>query len=429
MKKIFILASAMFAFTLAFAKTSVSLDYDTYYTSARMRIDVVLAGDAKNQGAFLDGLSKESIWGGSKVNLVEPFGYGEYKYEVFASDGKLIFSKGFNSLFQEWRTTAEAREMKKAFSMSLWIPYPKAKVNVVISEREKHTGKYSEISKFAIDPADKAINRGVENDYKAVKFVDGGDPSVKVDLVFVAEGYAASDMEKFRKDVAKFTGYLFNMEPYKSRKGDFNIWAVEAVSPESGTDFPHLDVWKRTALNSNFYSLRIDRYLTAPDQKLIAKAVSGVPCDAIYVIVNTEKYGGGGIYNFYGLSMSDHKLEAEVFVHELGHSFAGLGDEYYESTVTYEEFYSLKCEPWEPNLSTLVNFSSKWKKMIEKGTPIPTPNDKAYAEKVGAFEGGGYMSKGLYRPYLDCRMKTNTAKGFCPVCVKAINDMIDIYTK
>ena len=236
-------------------------------------------------------------------------------------------------------------------------------------------------------------------------------------------------MDKFRKDAQKFSEYLFEMEPYKSRKSDFNVWAVESISNESGTDIPHQDIWKNTVANSNFFTFKIDRYLTAPDQKLISQIASNSPYDALYVIVNTEKYGGGGIYNFYGLSMADHKTEAPVFVHELGHSFAGLGDEYYESETAYNDFYNLKTEPWEPNVTTLVNFDSKWKDLIKEGTPVPTPNSKDYLDVVGLFEGGGYVSKGVYRPYFECRMKNNTAKDFCPACQRAINKMIDYYTE
>jgi IgA Peptidase M64. len=206
------------------------------------------------------------------------------------------------------------------------------------------------------------------------------------------------------------------MEPYKSRKNDFNIWAVESVSEDSGTDFPHKNIWKNTAANSNFYTFRIDRYLTAPNQTDVCKLASNAPYDALYVIVNTSVYGGGGIYNFYGLSMSDDKYESEVFVHEFGHSFAGLGDEYYDSETAYDGFYNLKVEPWEPNITTMVNFSAKWKDMVGKNG-------------VGIYEGGGYMTKGVFRPREDCRMKTNTANDFCPVCQKAIRKMIDAYTK
>jgi hypothetical protein len=404
-------------------------DYDKYFTAQRLRIDVVFAGDASSQSVYLNSLHKEQLWSGSRVNLKDPFYYGEYHYRVMTKSGEEIFSKGFNSLFQEWRTTSEAKESRKAFECSYWIPFPKESVVVVFYERDKQSGEFREMGRFPVDPADKLINQEIQNSYKIDTILYNGASSNKVDLVFIAEGYTAQQMDKFCMDAERFAGYLFDIEPYKSRKSDFNIWAVLSESQDSGTDIPQQDIWRRTAVSSNFYTFRIDRYLTAPNQRIVASAASNSNCDALYVIVNTEKYGGGGIFNFYGLSMSDHKHSAQVFVHELGHSFAGLGDEYYSSEVAYEEFYNLKVEPWEPNITTMVNFAGKWRDMISAGVPQPTPNDPAYKNITGLFEGGGYMAKGIFRPYLDCRMKTNTAEGFCPVCSRAINLMIDYYTK
>lgn len=397
-------------------QSRIHVDYDKYFTPYRMRLDLVFAGDAAKQEVFLGNISKEVEWSGSKTILADPFEYGEYFLEVIAKNNVVIFSKGFNTLFQEWRTTAEAKEIRKAFNSSYVIPYPQNPVTIRISERRKDTGEFEELASFKVDPNDKLICTKPDNHFKIDTLLYNGECSKKVDLLFVAEGYTKEEMTKFRKDAAKFMGYLFEMEPYKSRKNDFNIWAVESESEDSGTDFPHLDIWKNTAANSNFYTFRTDRYLTAPNQTDVCKLASNAPYDAIYVIVNTGTYGGGGIYNFYGLSMSDHKYEAEVFVHEFGHSFAGLGDEYYDSETSYEDFYNIKVEPWEPNITTKVNFAEKWEDMV--GT-----------DGVGLFEGGGYMAKGIFRPREDCRMKTNTAKDFCPVCQRAINRMIDIYTK
>lgn len=409
------------------------IDYDRYFSDERMRIDITFAGDATEQKVFLNGIKKECKWSGSRKNLTDKFGYGEYMLEVFSDrDGKLIYSKGFNTLFQEWRTTAEAEKVRKAFQSSYTIPYPKAPVTIRISERIKSTGKFSELESFPVDPSDLSINMEKGNDFETVSIMQNGDCENKVDILFIAEGYTEEEMDKFIEDAHRFTGYLFEIEPYKSRKDDFNIWAVKSVSKESGTDIPHEGIWKNTAAGSTFYTFYVDRYLTAPNQKIIAEAASSSPYDALYVIVNTEKYGGGGIYNFYGLSMRENHiggmpLHDKVFVHEFGHSFAGLGDEYYDSEVAYEEFYNLKVEPWEPNLTTLVDFERKWKDMMDPSTPVPTPPDSRFHETTGVFEGGGYMSKGIYRPAYDCRMKTNTAKGFCPVCTRAINDMIDFY--
>lgn len=390
--------------------------YTQNFTNERLRLDIVFAGDALVQDCFLEGLFKEPFWSGSQNSLTQDLNYGDYNYRIEDKSGKILFSKGFNNLFQEWRTTPEAKEIKRSFRGSYSIPFPKNRVNVIFSARSKADGLFYDISSFPIDPNDKQICIGTNNSYKVDTLLYNGNPSNKVDIVFIAEGYTAMEMDKFREDSRLFTKHLFDIEPYKSRKSDFNIWAVEAVSKDSGTDIPHNNIWKNTALSSSFYTFKIDRYLTAPDQSIVASAAANVPYDALYVIVNTDKYGGGGIYNFYGLSMASHQTTAEVFVHEFGHSFAGLADEYYSSDVAYEEFYNLSLEPWEPNITTLVNFEQKWSNMLE-------------SKEAGIFEGGGYMAKGIFRPALECRMKSNNALNFCPVCTVSINKMIDHYTK
>ena len=428
MKKFISFAAAIIACVAAFAQNP---QYDTYFTPDRLRIDLTFAGDASYQKIFLEGMVKEGGWSGSKTNLIDPFRYGEYFLEVQTPQGEAIYSKGFNTLFQEWRTTAEARTTPQAFNSSYTIPFPKEKVVLKVYERVKATGLHNEIFSIGIDPADKLISREVANDFKVTAIMENGDPANKVDLLFVAEGYTAEQMEKFLADARRFADYLFTMPPYNRHKGDFNIWAVESVSPESGTDIPHEDIWRKTVANSNFYTFRSDRYLTAQNQKTICQIATAAPYDALYVIVNNEKYGGGGIYNFYGLSASDCPWALEVFVHEFGHSFAGLADEYYDSSTSYEEFYNLKIEPWEPNITTLVNFDAKWKDMLPSGTPIPTAPLGEQKDNVtlGVYEGGGYMAKGIYRPVMDCRMKTNQAAGFCPVCQRAIERMIEYYCK
>lgn len=428
MKKFITLCAAALLSIAAFAQQP---KYETYFTPDRLRIDLTFAGDASYQKIYLDGLVKECAWSGSKTNLIDTFNYGEYRLEVQTLQGEAIYSKGFNTLFQEWRTTADAVTTPQAFCSSYTIPYPKEKVVLKVYERVKATGVYSEIFSVGINPADKLISHEVANSWKVSSLMQNGDPATKVDLCFIAEGYTAQEMEKFRADALRFTEYLFTMAPYNRHKEDFNIWLVESISEESGTDIPHEDVWKKTVANSNFYTFRSDRYLTAQNQKTICQIATAAPYDALYVIVNNEKYGGGGIYNFYGLSASNCKWAEEVFVHEFGHSFAGLGDEYYDSSTSYEEFYNIKIEPWEPNLTTLVNFESKWKDMLPSGTSVPTPplSDPKDNVSMGVFEGGGYMAKGIYRPVMDCRMKTNQAQGFCPVCQRAIEKMIGYYCK
>ena len=366
-------------------------EYDKYFTDDRLRIDFILAGDAQAQHAYVAGLRKECAWAGSHASLIDPFRYGEYMFEAWSGE-TLIYSKGFSTLFQEWRTTAEAREVSKAYTQAVWMPFPKEDIRITLSERVKATGEFREIFSCSVDPEDALISSEAAPDYTVTPLLTSGDMEHKVDLLFVAEGYTADQMDK-----------------------------VDVISPEQGTDIPNQDIWKHTALNSHFYTFYIDRYLTITDHKSIADNVAGAPFDALFIVVNEEKYGGGGIYNSYALGTAGNEQSYQVFIHEFGHSFAGLGDEYYTSEVAYENFYNLKTEPWEPNITTLVNFDSKWKDMIDSG--------KWSEEQVGIYEGGGYMAKGVYRPRNDCRMHTNSAPDFCPVCQRAISRMIDFYCR
>lgn len=408
--------------------TAQTIDYDTYFTPERMRIDLIFAGDCDQQEVFLSGLKKEFAWSGPKKELLDPFRYGEYYLEVISGE-KVIFSRGFCSLFQEWRTTEEAKRTKKAFTLSQTIPFPKSTIKVSIYERSKKSGLFEIMNTFTIDPNHKSVNCEKENNFEVATIHHSGDPAEKVDLLFIAEGYTAEQMDKFIEDVNRFTKALFETEPYAQRKDDFNVRAVKSISEDSGTDIPHQDIWRNTVVGSTFYTFDIDRYLTAPDQTRISSIASNAHYDALYVIVNTDKYGGGGIYNFYGLSMSGGRSVSEVFVHEFGHSFAGLADEYYSSEVAYEDYYNLTLEPWEPNITTLVDFNKKWRDLLGAQIPIPTPDKAEYKDVLGVFEGGGYMTKGIYRPAVNCRMKSNNAPGFCEACQRAISQMIDYYTK
>jgi len=402
-------------------------EYGHFFTMERLRLDLSLTGNKNSCIVSVNGLYREPRWSGSPNYLVDTTGYGSFYYEVFSSD-TLIFSHGFNSLFEEWTTTAEASAVTKSGTQSICMPFPKGKVRVEITQWVRATGLHKPMLTFDIDPSDRHIVPGVQNDYPVKALIHNGDPFHKVDIVIVAEGYTASEMDKFEKDATKMMDYIFTMEPYSQRKNDFNVWLVGGASFESGISIPQKGIWKRTLLGSMYDTFYIDRYLTIMDHSAIARAAAGAPYDAIIVIANSSKYGGGGFYNSYAIGAADDPRSLPVFIHEFGHSFAALGDEYYTSDVAYEDYYPAGVEPWEANITTLVNFDSKWKNMIED-VPVPTPEDKQYEGKVGLFEGAGYMAKGCYRPYLECRMFNNTAPGFCPVCQREISRMIDRYVK
>jgi len=257
----------------------------------------------------------------------------------------------------------------------------------------------------------------------------GGPASSCLDLAIVAEGYALHEMEKFLRDAHRFADYLFATRPYNEYRDHINIRAVHSISAESGTDFPHEGIWKRTLMNSRFFTFGSERYLTTDDYHSLMDVAANVPWDQVLVLVNSKEYGGGGIYNHYLVCTSDHSLSDFVFVHELGHSLAGLADEYYTSSTAYESFYDLRLEPWEPNITTLVDFGSKWQDLILDGTPVPTPDKADYARVTGVFEGAGYAEKGIYRPFQDCTMKSASMDNFCPVCLRAIRRMMESYTE
>lgn len=422
MKKIFLLL-----FIVLTIQASGQADFHEWFLEKSLRVDYYLAGNHEDTKVYPAGMKEEPYWPGTLTKLVDPFGYGNLKYELFdPQSGTLLFSRGYGTLFQEWQTTAEAKITEKAFFESARFPFPKQKVRFVLSKRERD-GKFAAIYETIIDPSDYFIVREKPAEVTVTLIHGNGDYRRNVDFAFIAEGYTAGEMEKFRGDVKRMADVLFAEPPFNLYKDRINIWAVEAISLESGTDVPGEGIYVNTALNSSFYTFDLDRYLTTQDLRTVYDYAGVAPYDNIIVLINSNRYGGGGMYNYYSATTADHALTPKVFVHELGHGFAGLGDEYYSSEVAYEEFYPLNVEPWEPNITTLVNFDIKWKDLIAEGTQVPTPNDKSYRGITGLFEGGGYMAKGIYRPAFDCRMKSNGPDGFCEVCRRAISAMIEFY--
>jgi hypothetical protein len=402
------------------------IDFDTYFDNKTLRIDYFHTGNDTMDIYSLDELIEEPFWGGGRKNLLDQFNYGVYKIEVYDNaSNNLIYSKSYSSLFHEWQTTPEAKKIIRSFTETVIIPFPKNTIRVEFFSRDKKT--YDFIKKFevTVDPLNYFIKKERRLEFPTFETHLTGNPANKVDIVILPDGYTEEEMELFRKDCEKFTGYLFNSSPFRENKDKFNVRGVSAPSKESGIDIPGKNIWKNTILSSNFYTFDIERYLMTENNKAVRDLASNAPYDQIYILVNTNIYGGGAIYNHYSMCMNSNLHEEYVFVHEFGHGFASLADEYFTSEVAYEDFYNLQLEPIDPNLTTLVDFESKWKDLVEEGTPIPTPAGSKYADKIGAFEGGGYVEKGIYRPKLDCTMKTATIDNFCPVCYRSIEKMIN----
>ncbi len=421
-KILFILAS--------FFVISAQAGFDESFTGATLRFDYFRTGNYQTEIISVDELIEEGPWAGSRINLTDPFDYGKHKFEVCdAASGKVIYSYHHCSLFNEWQTTDEAKLTWRSFGETILFPYPRKPASVVFYSRDRQN-RWNKLFEYVVDPASIFISREKKAIFPVIDVNTPAAVDKGLDIVFLPEGYTAAEMQKFKNDCERFAGYIKNSVAFSGFDGKINIRAVMAPSIDSGTDIPGQNLWKNTSLNSNFYTFGSERYLMTMDVKRVRNLAANAPCDQIVILVNTSKYGGGGIYNYYAVTTSDHSKSDYVFIHEFGHSFAALGDEYYNSEVAYVDYYDLTVEPWEPNLTTLVGFSSKWKDILRPDTPIPTPADTTYHyNTVGVFEGGGYTAKGVYRPFMDCTMKSIIFDAFCPVCRRSITRMLEYYTQ
>ena len=447
--------------------------FEKFFMDKTMRLDLYHTGNATEEHFTTDQVVSDGIWPGSKTQLIDRLELGQYFFEVLDSETKTpIYSRGFSSIFGEWQSTPEAEKGNGTFHESLRFPWPKKPV-IVILKRRNPENKFQAIWTTIIDPASRQVNPAdIAPTHKIDMILDNGPASQKLDIVILGDGYSANEMEKFRKDIKRLTDVLLTVEPFKSRKSDLNIRAIETPAGQSGVSKPQPGVFKRTPLSISYGIFDSERYALTFDNKTVRNIASEVPYDFMVILINEKTYGGGGIYNLYTTVSADNKFADYIMVHELGHHMGSLADEYYTSSVSYEA-QKITVEPWEPNVTALLDKDNlKWKSVVEPGTPIPTPWNKEvfdkygykiqkerdslrranvpesvvedlftrqmkqeeqffskekYAGKAGAFEGADYTQKGLYRPQLDCIMYTRHIK-FCKVCRKSLESVIDEYT-
>lgn len=414
-------------FLLALSTLSTNAQFNKFFQDKTLRIDYFHSGNDTSEFYSFDEVLIEPNWGGSKVNLIDTFFYGKYFYKVFdVATDSLIYSRGYSTLFGEWQTTSEAKKTWRTLSESVVMPYPKNDARIEFYSRDNN-GEFIKSFEYYFTLNNYFIKPERRLKYPSFDVLINGDAAKKVDIVILPEGYTNNEMGLFIKDCRDFAQHLFTFSPYNNNEDKFNIRGVLAPSEESGNDIPADSIWKKTLLNTSFYTFDSERYCMTFDNKSVRDMAANAPYDQIYILVNNEKYGGGAIYNYYSVSVNSNIQAAKIFVHEFGHGFAGLADEYYNSSVAYNDFYPLDVEPWEPNITTLVDFDSKWKHLLKKKTPIPTPLEKKYIDKLGVFEGGGYSAKGVYRPSYDCLMNSFNDNKFCEACEEAIQKMIDFY--
>ena len=436
-----------------------------------MRLDYFHTGNAAQESFSLDGLVLEGPWPGSLARTIDDSNLGKYQFQIIdRRTNRLLYSRGFAGVYGEWETTPEARDVNRTFHESLRFPAPTGPFQVVLKKRDRQNA-FREIWSIVLDPGSPEVDRTSSPAApKAWALMQNGEPADKVDLLLMGDGYTADEMQEWHQDARRMMDLLFAVSPFKERRSDFNVWAVDTPSDEEGIARPSDSVYRRPPLRTSYDAFGSERYILTFDNKRLREAAAAAPYEFIEIVVNDRKYGGGGIFNLYATVAADSAWSPYIFVHEFGHHFAGLADEYYTSAVAYESTQE-RPEPWEPNV-TADPQAARWKDLIASGTPLPTPWPKQefeaaqkeaqekrreirarkrpedemdelflqeqkqstrllasgpFAGKVGAFEGAMYQAKGYYRPQTDCIMFTRDEVGFCSVCRRAIERLIGLY--
>lgn len=459
--------------------------FNELFTGKTIRLDLTHSGNASEEHFSADRFRLEGDWPGSRVHLVDDSDSGKYRFLVqsesphdFAESlvhHRTIWSRGFSSIYGEWETTGEAKSSWRSFQESQRFPEPKGTVRLVLEKRGKD-GQFHELASWGLDPKDRFLDRSpIAKRGEVVTIFESGPPEKKVDLLVLGDGYALGEEKKFVGDVKRLVGVMFDTEPYRTRKNDFNVRALFVAAAESGISNPRKGVWHDAPFGCSFNAFDTDRYVLTFENERLRDAAAQAPYDALMIVFNDKKYGGGGIFNLWATCAADSEQAPYVFVHEFGHAFAGLADEYYSSQVAYEQFNPKGVEPWEPNVTALLDPAKlKWKDLVPAGVSLPTPWDQAgfdkidleyqvkrkklidekaseeasealmrevaattgprlssekFAGKVGAFEGAMYEAKGLFRPEVDCIMFTRNPKSFCKVCARAIDRVISMYSE
>ena len=392
-------------------------DFNSWFQDKTLRIDYIFSGNDHEQHIAVDELSQSPRWYGKRQRLAELPMEGNGQITVRDSvSGKIIYRNSFSTLFQEWQSYPEAKTIDKSFENVFLVPMPKRTVKVTLDLRDNRRQISASLT-HVVNPNDILIRHIGEKGVNPYVYLQkAADTTRCIHIAYVAEGYTKSEMPKFLEDARRAMGYLFSYEPFKSSRNRFSLVAVESPSVDSGVSIPREGIWKNTALLSNYDTFYSERYLTTLHLKRLHDCLAGIPYEHIIVLVNTERYGGGGILNSYDLCAAHNSTFRPVVVHEFGHSFAGLADEYAYDTEEVP-MYPHDVEPWEKNITTKVDFKGKWENLIGKDP------------KAGFYEGAGYSPKGVYRAYPDCRMRTNENPDFCPACRQAIQAVIDFYTK
>jgi hypothetical protein len=471
MSKTLLAALALIVLPLLLASVSAQ----TTRATRTMRLDFYHTGNSSGEVFSLDRAVVEPLpWPGNPRRAVDDSNLGKYFFEIRdAKTDRVLYSRGFASIYGEWETTDEAKTARRTFQESLRFPAPESPVKIVLKKRDAKN-VFQEVWNLGLDPADPFVDRSTPKaPAPLIEIQKNGDSASKVDFLIIGDGYTAAEAAKFERDARRMTEVLFSTSPFKEHRRDFNVWALCPPAAESGVSRPSTGVYRDSPLGATYDAFGSERYVLTFDNRALRRAASFAPYEFVEILVNNRTYGGGGIHNLYSTVAVDNAWANYVFVHEFGHHFAGLADEYYTSSVAYAPAAE-RTEPWEPNVTALLDPATlKWKDLVSRDTPIPTPWSKEsfeaysgdiqqrrrqiraerkpeeemealfreelrheqqmferekYAGRVGAFEGANYEAKGFYRPEVDCIMFTRTDH-FCAVCRRAIERVIEMYAR
>ncbi|MDR0894135.1 MAG: IgA Peptidase M64 [Prevotellaceae bacterium] len=420
----------LFVLCLLASMTGYAQEFDAHFENRTLRLDYIFSGDAAHQSVCLSEMSVLPSWAGRRHRLGELPLSGNGQITVRdVRNHQTLYVTSFSSLFQEWIATEEAKTKQRGFENSFLVPFPLHPVEIEIAlynARHEVTVRLAQ----TVDPKDILIHRrGLSHITPHRYLQQNGTPEKCIDIAILAEGYKPEEAGVFYQDAERAVASLFDYTPFKENRSRFNVVAVMSPSVDSNVSIPKEGVWRQTAFGSHFSTFYSDRYLTTQQVFAVHNALAGIDYEHIIILANSEEYGGGGIYHSYTLSTAHHPTFKEVIVHEFGHAFGGLADEYFYEDDFNSDTYPTDVEPWEPNITTLVDFDAKWKDLLNPGTPVPTPVSEKAKHPVGVYEGGGYSFKGVYRPADECRMRNNTYPTFCPVCERGIGRIIDFYTE
>jgi hypothetical protein len=457
--------------TILFAACTVTIA-DTPQT---VRVDYYHTGNADSEMFSLHQAVIEPLpWPGHPDKPIDTVGLGHFMFQVEDPEsGQVLFSRGYSSIFQEWQHTGEARSMNRTFHESVRFPRPDKPVLLRISKRNE-AQQFESIWTVDIDPDDMLVVRDHAPAPAPVLNIHvSGEPAHKVDVVILGDGYTAGESDKFEADARRLTEYMFTVDPFRKRAGDFNVRAINPPALKSGSNRPSNGTFRHSPSGTTFDAFRSERYILAFDNPGLRSLIQHVPYEFIFILANSETYGGGGIYGLYATVSVDSDWADYVFVHEFGHHFAALADEYYTSDTAYEAAEEL-IEPWELNVTAMHDPARlKWAEHVQEGTALPTrwpkeefetfqrenqarrrqlrADNRPEAEMnqlfrdeqefvtglfskhpdtnsvVGAFEGANYAATGYYRSEMNCMMFTRHGS-FCRVCSDAIEAVIDQYT-